>query len=64
MSRTGTEDRLVTTDTKITALFVVLGMALWYGSQTITSNDLVQFALLLGVGIVIPTIINEVRAKR
>jgi hypothetical protein len=62
MSRTNSQDRLVTTEFKITAAFVVLGTALWYGSQTITGNDLVPFALLLGVGIIVPTIINEVRA--
>ena len=53
--------QLVSTDTKITAVFVVLGVVLWYGSTTVTENQFVQFALLLGVGIIVPTLLNELR---
>ena len=53
--------QLVSTDTKITAVFVVLGVVLWYGSTTVTDNQFVQFALLLGVGIIVPTLLNELR---
>jgi hypothetical protein len=51
----------VSTDTKITAVFVVLGVVLWYGSRTVTESQPIQFALLLGVGIIVPTLINEFR---
>jgi hypothetical protein len=63
MSRTeGRESsQLVSTDTKITTVFVVLGVILWYSSTTVTESQPIQFALLLGVGIIIPTLINEFR---
>ena len=64
MTRNGSRERILSTDTKITAVFVVLGTALWYGSTTVTDNDLVHFALLLGVGIIVPTLINEFRSGR
>jgi hypothetical protein len=53
--------QLVSTDTKITAVFVVLGVVFWYGSTTVTDSQIVQFGLLLGVGIIVPTLINEFR---
>ena len=53
--------QLVSTDTKITAVFVVLGVVLWYGSTTVTDSQPIQFALLLGVGIIAPTLLNELR---
>lgn len=63
MSRTESREssQLVSTDTKITAVFVVLGIILWYGSRTVTESQPIQFALLLGVGIIVPTLINEFR---
>jgi hypothetical protein len=63
MSRaeSGVSSQLVSTDTKITAVFVVLGVVLWYGSRTVTESQPIQFALLLGVGIIVPTLINEFR---
>jgi hypothetical protein len=64
MSRneSGEASQLMSTETKITAVFVVLGVALWYGSTTVTESQPIQFALLLGVGIIVPTVINELRA--
>jgi len=53
--------QLVSTDTNITAIFVVLGVVLWYGSMTVTESRPIQFALLLGVGLIVPTFINELR---
>jgi hypothetical protein len=63
MSRNGARERALSTDTKITALFVVVGTVLWYGSMTVTDNNLVQFVLLMGVGIIVPTVINQLRAQ-
>jgi hypothetical protein len=51
----------VSTDTKITAVFVVLGVASWYGSRAVTESRAVQAAILLGVGVVAPTLLNEFR---
>lgn len=63
MSRTenGHSDRYVTTSTKITIVFVALGVLLWYGSMSVTDNQAIQFATLLGVGVIAPTVINELR---
>jgi len=63
MDRSESEEpsQLVSTDTKITAIFVVLGDALWYGSTTVTESRPIQFALLVGVGLIVPTLINELR---
>ena len=63
MSRaeSGGLSQLVSTDTKITVVFVILGVVLWYGSTTVTESQPIQFALLLGVGIIAPTLINEFR---
>ncbi len=52
---------LVSTDTKVTALFVVLGLASWLGARRVTDSHLVQLVVLFGVGIVVPTLINEWR---
>jgi hypothetical protein len=57
----GRSGDLISTDTKITAVFVVLGVASWYGATRVTDSQLVQFALLLGVGLIAPTLINEWR---
>lgn len=55
--------QFVSTDTKITAIFVVLGVVLWYGSMAVTESQPIQFALLLGVGLIVPTLINELRGS-
>lgn len=52
---------LVSTDTKITALFVVLGLVSWYSATTVTDSELVQFGLLVGIGVIVPTLLNEWR---
>lgn len=52
---------MVSTDTKIVGVFVILGIVLWYGSTTVTENMALQGAILLGVGLILPTIINEWR---
>jgi hypothetical protein len=51
----------VSEDTKITAVFVVLGVGLWLGVGGITDSQLVQLVVLFGV--VVPTVISGV-AKR
>lgn len=52
----------LSTETKITAVFVVLAVVAWYGATLVIDSQLVQFALLLGVGIAAPTLINDFRA--
>lgn len=52
---------LVSTETKITAVFVILALVSVYGTTTVTDKQWVHFAVLLGVGVIIPTSINEWR---
>mgnify|MGYP000477666964 CR=1 FL=1 len=52
---------LVRTETKITAVFVVLAVVSVFGTTTVTDRQWIHFAVLLGVGVVIPTLINELR---
>jgi hypothetical protein len=52
---------LVSTETKITAIFVVLALVSVYGTTIVTDSQWVHFAVLLGVGVIIPIFINERR---
>jgi hypothetical protein len=49
------------TETKIVLLFMVLGLTSWYLVRQVTTNAAVEFAALIGVGVVAPTLINEWR---
>jgi thiol:disulfide interchange protein len=53
---------VVRSDTKTTAGFVVVAVALWLGAQTVTESAILQAAILLGVGVVAPTLLNEWRS--
>lgn len=44
---------MVSVDTQIFAGFVVLALALWYGSTTVIENSVVSFAILIGVGVLV-----------
>ena len=52
---------LVSTETKITAVFVILGLVSVYGTTAVTDKQWVHFAVLIGVGVIAPTFINEWR---
>lgn len=52
------------TGTWITIGFVVLGVACWLVARSLTDSRLVQFGALIGVGVVAPTLVNEIRSKR
>ncbi len=54
---------MVSKDTQIVAIFVVLAVVLWYGSMAIIGDTILSLAILIGVGIVLPTLINEWRAS-
>jgi hypothetical protein len=51
----------ISTETKITVCFVFLGLTGWYLIQQVTTNPVVEFAVLIGVGVVVPTLVNEWR---
>jgi hypothetical protein len=50
---------LVSTETKITAVFVILGLVSVYGTTAVTDKQWVHLAVLIGVGVIVPTFINE-----
>jgi len=52
---------MVSKDTQIVLLFVVLGTALWFISGEFIHNEWIRWAILLDVGVVIPTILTERR---
>jgi hypothetical protein len=54
-------NNLVSTETKITALFVMLAIVSVFGTTAVTDRQWIHFAVLLGVGVVVPTLINEWR---
>ncbi|AUG49064.1 hypothetical protein BVU17_15865 [Haloarcula taiwanensis] len=54
-------NNLVSTETKITAVFVILGLVSVYGTTAVTDKQWVHFAVLIGVGVIAPTFINEWR---
>ncbi|RDZ63848.1 hypothetical protein C5B90_12075 [Haloferax sp. Atlit-12N] len=58
-----TGDRLLSTETKTTLVFMVLGLTAWYLAQEYLGNGLVELVALFGVGIVVPTLINEARRQ-
>jgi hypothetical protein len=61
MSQSGERSKLVSTDTKVTAFFAVLGVLVWAASREVTESRILQFAALVGVGVVVPTLVNEWR---
>lgn len=52
---------LVSTETKITAFFVIVALVSALGATTVTDSQWAHFAVLLGVGVIVPTLINEWR---
>ena len=52
---------LVSTETKITAVFVVALVSV-FGTTAVTDNQWVHYLVLLGIGVVLPTLINERRS--
>jgi hypothetical protein len=58
---TATSRLSITTETKLTAVFVLVGVVLWLGARTVTESAAIQFAALVGVGVIVPTVLNELR---
>jgi len=53
---------MVSTDTKITLPFVVVAVVAWYVSLESIAT-LVSWLILVGVGVVVPVLITELRSK-
>lgn len=54
---------MVSTETKTTVAFVVLAVGLWLAAPVVTDDELVRWVLLVGVGVVAPTAVNEWRDR-
>jgi len=52
---------MVSERTKTFGAFLVLGVGLWLASMQFTDDDAVQLAILLGVGVVVPSLLTELR---
>lgn len=50
---------MVSRDTRITLLFVVLGTILWLISGQFTDSEWIQWTILIGIGVIVPTILTE-----
>ena len=53
---------LVSTETKITAVFVIVALVSVFGTTAVTNNQWVHYLVLLGIGVIVPTLINERRS--
>jgi hypothetical protein len=54
-------NRLGSTETKITAGFIVIALVSVLATTAVTDRQWVHVAVLLGVGVIAPTLINEWR---
>jgi hypothetical protein len=52
---------LPTTETRIIVACMFLGLTGWYLVRDVTDSAAVEFAVLIGVGVVVPTLLNEWR---
>ena len=50
---------MVSKDTCITLFFVVIGIALWLISGQFTNTEWIRWAILIGVGVITPTVLTE-----
>lgn len=52
---------LLSTETKITIACMFLGLTAWYVATEYANSDLLELVTLFGIGIVLPTLLNELR---
>jgi hypothetical protein len=52
---------MVSQETTISLAFVAAGTVLWYLTYSTVENDLWAWIVLVGVGVLAPTVINERR---
>jgi hypothetical protein len=50
---------MISKDTLITLVFVVLGTAFWFISGQFTNIEWIRWAILIGIGVIIPTVLTE-----
>lgn len=54
---------MVSSNTWLTAVCVALAVVLWYGARQTIDSRIAAFAVLIGVGLVLPLGINGWRAR-
>ncbi|MFC5970103.1 hypothetical protein ACFPYI_02050 [Halomarina salina] len=54
-------DPLLSTETKITLVFMAVGLTAWYLAGEFGDSSELEFVALFGLGIVAPTFVNEAR---
>lgn len=57
------DEPILSTEQKTTFLFVFLGVLGWYAAAQVGVGRVAQFALLIGLGVVVPTLLNERRRR-
>ncbi|AOW81074.1 hypothetical protein HTSR_1910 [Halodesulfurarchaeum formicicum] len=50
--------RMLDTDTRITLVFVALGVLAWLLVRSVTDSTAIQFAVLIGVGVLGPQLVQ------
>ena len=56
-------DPLVAPEMRVTLVFMFLGLTAWYLVGNVVESDLLEVGALLGIGVVLPTVINEWRRR-
>ncbi len=54
---------MVSRDTLITGFFALTAVTLWDSATHTTESLTLQLAILVGIGVVVPTLINEIRRQ-
>jgi hypothetical protein len=54
---------LLTTETKTTLVFMFLGLTAWSLVRIFAASDLLELGALIGVGVILPLVINEARRR-
>lgn len=58
-SRRWTSGNMVSRDNAITVIFVILGTALWLVSREFVDSEFLQWVILIGVGVAIPSLLTR-----
>jgi hypothetical protein len=53
----------LTAESRTTLVFMFFGLTAWYFVQIFAESDVLNLAVLLGVGVVLPLVINEARNR-
>lgn len=54
---------MVRSQTKVTVVFVIFAVSLWLVARTLTESTAIQAVILVGIGVIAPTLFNEWRSR-